>query len=191
MMNSFRLLILAGAGLLFSFIAHAEEKEIDETPLTKLEKLTAEVTKNMDENQTKQFGAINNSFSIIRTVEDVQQSITRAVTSCSKANPDIKKSLSGRFEGWKDAVRPVMKQANSKLDKMILMQGFAKPKEVRAYLKSYEAAVIYRNQKIKIAPIEKLEDCLRLQTNMDSTQTNLVNLITETLALNSELKAKE
>lgn len=191
MMNFLRVLTLGLVILTFSSYSFAEDSAVAETPLTKLEKATVEITKDLDENQAKQFATISNSFGIIRTVEDVQQSITRAVASCSKANPDIKEPLSNRFEVWKEAVRPVMGKARSKMDKMIAMQGFAEASAVRAYLKKYEAAVIYRNQKIKPVPIEKLEDCQKLQTNMDSTQTNLVNLITETLSLNSDLKVKE
>ena len=190
-MKNFHLVAFALVALIVSSPIYAEEKPVAETPVTKLENLTATLTKDMDENKAKQFSAINHSFGIIRTVEDVQQSISRAVISCSKSNPDIKESLSGRFETWKEAVRPVMKQARAKLDKMILHQSFGKPSEVRAYLKVFEAAVIYRNQKIKPVPIEKLEDCQRLQNNMDGTQTNMVNLITETLALNSDIKVKE
>jgi len=188
MMNFLRVLTLGLVILTFSSYSFAEDSAVAETPLTKLEKATVEITKDLDENQAKQFATISNSFGIIRTVEDVQQSITRAVASCSKANPDIKEPLSNRFEVWKEAV---MGKARSKMDKMIAMQGFAEASAVRDYLKKYEAAVIYRNQKIKPVPIEKLEDCQKLQTNMDSTQTNLVNLITETLSLNSDLKVKE
>jgi basic membrane lipoprotein Med (substrate-binding protein (PBP1-ABC) superfamily) len=163
----------------------------DATPLTVLETSTKDMMKGLDENKTKQFSAINNSFGIIRSIEDAQQSIARAVDSCSASNPNLKDAISTRFESWKDNVRPVMKKARTKLDKMILLQGFAQPSEVRAYLKKFDAAIIYRNQKLKPVPITSAEDCQKLQSSMDASQSNLVNLITETLALNEELKIKE
>jgi basic membrane lipoprotein Med (substrate-binding protein (PBP1-ABC) superfamily) len=163
----------------------------EETPLSILEKANTDMAKGLDENQVKQFSAINNSYAIIRSVDDVQHSISLAVESCSNAHPDLKESISNRFEVWKDTIRPVMKKARTKLDKMILLQSFAQPSEVRAYLKKFESAVIFRNQKIKSAPIEKAEDCKKLQSSMDTTQNNLVNLITENLGLNSDLKIKE
>jgi hypothetical protein len=147
--------------------------------------------KGLDSNQLKQFAAIENSHGTIRAVEDVQQSISRAVESCSKANPDIKDSLSSRFEEWKEALRPVMQKGRSKLDKMILLQGFSQPSQVRAYLKKFDAAVIYRNQGIKAVPVTAKEDCQKLQKSMGKTQDDLIELLTETLALNTDLKIKE
>lgn len=178
------------AVLVFSFSAMADETKLS-TPLTNLESATNDLMKNLDENKAKQFSAINNSYGIIKTIEDVQQSISKAVISCSQANPTIQEELSGRFEVWKETIRPVMKQARSKLDKMILLQGFAQPSQVRAYLKKFDEAVIYRNQSIEYVPIQKLEECQKLQSSMDRTQKDLVNLITESLALNADVKVKE
>ena len=192
--NNLRVLSVA---ILFGFMpfsAMAEEAKPVAKPTTPLEILdaaTKDTLKDLDENQTKQFSAISNSFSVIRSVEDVQQSISRAVESCSAANPDLKEGMSSRFEKWKDNVRPTMKKARKKLDKMILLQSYAQPSQVRAYLKKFDEAIVYRNQQLKPAPISKVEDCKKLQTSMDKTQNDLVNLITESLGLNADLKVKE
>jgi len=170
--------------------AHAEDTKAV-TPLTKLDAATDAMMKGLDKNQLKQFAAIENSHGTIRAVEDVQLSIARAVVSCTKANPDMKSGLSEGFENWKNAVRPVMGKARTKLDKMILLQGFSQPSQVRAYLKKFDAAVVYRNQGIKAVPVTAKEDCERLQENMKKTQNDLVNLLTETLALNADIKVKE
>lgn len=169
----------------------AKDSVQEEKPLAILEKANIEITKGLNENQFKQFSAIDNSYLIIRTVEDVQQSIARAVESCSKANPDFKQPISESFETWKDNVRPALKLGREKLEQMILQQSFTQPSQVRDFLKKVDAAAIYRNQKIKITPIEKLEDCQKLQKNMETTQVNLVALIKENLGLDSELKVKE
>lgn len=192
--NNLRVLSVAILFGVLPFSAMAEEAKPVTTlpaPLEKLDVATKEIIKNLNDNQSKQFAAISNSYSVIRSVEDVQQSIARAVDSCSVANPTLKDGISNRFEGWKNAVRPVMKKARAKLDKMVLLQSFTQPSQMRAYLKLFDEAIIFRNQQLKPEPIQKAEDCQKLQSSMDETQTNLVNLITESLSLNSDLKVKE
>lgn len=162
----------------------------EETPVTRLDAATDALMKNMDDNQLRQFGSIQNAYGIIRAVEDVQQSVSHAVDSCGKANPDIKDSMATRFEAWKDEVRPVMSDARTRLDKMILLQSFAQPSEVRSYLKKFEAAVIYRNQGIKSVPITKKEDCIALQSNMGNTQNELIEKLKEALNLNKDMVIK-
>ena len=192
--NNFRILLMAMMFGLLPVSAMAEEAKPATAPVTPLEKLdvaTKDILKGLDENQAKQFSAISNSYSVIRSVEDVQQSISVAVESCGVANPDLNQSISDRFESWKEAVRPVMKKARTKLDKMVLLQSFTQPSQLRAYLKKFDDAIIFRNQKLKPTPIHAMEDCKRLQASMDDTQNNLVRLITESLALNEDLKVKE
>ena len=103
----------------------------------------------------------------------------------------MKDGMSSRFEAWKDAVRPVMKDARKRLDKMILLQSFAQPSEVRAYLKKFDAAVIFRNQGVKAVPVKEKSACEALQKSMDKTQDNMAKMLTEALGLNSDLKTKE
>ena len=192
--NHFRILLIAILFGLLPVSAMAEEAKpvaVPVTPLEKLDAATKDMLKGLDENKAKQFSAISNSYGVIRSVEDVQQTISRAVESCGVANPDLDKPMSDRFESWKEAVRPVMKKARTKLDKMVLLQSFTQPSQVRAYLKKFDDAIVYRNQKLKPTPIHTVADCKKLQSSMDSTQDNLVRLITESLALNEDLKVKE
>lgn len=162
-----------------------------ETPLSILNKATDEIMKGLDENQLKQFAAIEGAHGTIRAIEDVQMSLTRAVKSCSDAHPDMKEGLSAEFEGWKDAIRPEMRRANKKLDKMILLQGFAQPSQVRAYLKKFDAAVVDRNQKIKPVAISSSEDCEKFQGSMSKTKANLTKLLVDTLGLDTPLEIKK
>ena len=192
--NNLRVLSVAILFGCLPFSAIAEEAKPAVKPTTPIEILdtaTKDILKGLDENQIKQFSAINNSYGVIRSVEDVQQSISRAVESCGTVNPDLKAPMSDRFESWKENVRPVMKKARTKLDKMVLLQSFGQPSQVRAYLKKFDEAIIYRNQQLQPAPIQKAEDCKKLQSSMDKTQNDLVNLITESLGLNADLKVKE
>ena len=195
-MNIFRFLCGFLLSILVFSSAMAEEKTSKsalskETPVTILDAATDSMMKGLDENHLKQFSAIESSYGTIRAVEDVQMSLSRAVKSCSEANQDMAKPLSDKFELWKADVRPVMKKARTKLDKMILLQGFAQPSQVRSYLKKFDAAVVYRNQGIKSVPVTTKESCEKMQDSMTKTQENLVKLLTDTLNLNSSLKVKE
>jgi len=79
--NKFRILSVAVLCTLLPFSAMAEEAvpaTNASTPLTILDTASKDILKGLNENQVKQFSAINNSFGVIRTVEDVQQSIARS-----------------------------------------------------------------------------------------------------------------
>lgn len=180
--------------ILWSGIVLAEEqkaapqKQIEETPVTRLQSATDKMVAGLDENMLKQFAIIESSYRTIRAVEDVQISVGRAIASCSKANADSAKSYNDRYAVWKDAVRPVLSKGRDKLDKMVLLQGFTQPSQVRNYLKMFDAAVIYRNQGIKAVPVQDKGECDKLLENMDDTQENLIKLLSDTLALDQPLQ---
>lgn len=205
MIRASRIFISSLALLLAMPVAYAEEENITpvtkaetakpapkaasvETPVTKWEKATDKLTLELKGNQLKQFAAIENSYRTIRAVDDVQMSVSRAVTSCSKANKDSAADYDAKYTVWKEALRPVMKDARAKLDKMVLLQDYAQPSQVRAHLKLLDAAVVYRNQGIKTVPVQEKSACDKLVENMDDTRDELVKLLTDTLALNKPLK---
>lgn len=187
-------LLLTGAALLLSSYAWAEDRKPEgtskkeDTPITRLDEATEVMTKDLDENHALQFNAIEASYRTIRAVEDVQMSVTRAVDACGKENPDIKDEMDARLRSWKDALRPTMKDANNKLDKMILLQDFSAPSRVRKYLKMFDEAILYRDQGVKAVPVTEKDQCLKLKATMDDTQKDLVRLLKETLGLDKPLK---
>jgi hypothetical protein len=97
-----------------SFASFAAE----ETPLVALDNQTKTLLEGLDDAQKNEFAAIRNSHGIIRAVEDVQASVQRGVLACGKANADLKDSLDERLSNWRAAIRPVMKQAQTKQEKM-------------------------------------------------------------------------
>lgn len=159
----------------------------DDNAVTRLDAATTEMTKDLDKNKLLQFRAIETSYRTIRAVEDVQLSVSTAVAACGKKNPDMKDAMDKRLVEWKDALRPVVKNGRDRLDKMVLLQGFSRPSAVRNYLKLFDEAVLYRNQGIKSVPVTEKEQCQKLMGNMDSTQDNLIKLLTETLGLDKEI----
>lgn len=193
-MNTKILLCASFSLLLWSGMVLAEEqktipsKPIEDTPVTRLQSATEEMIAGLDENKLKQFYVIESSYRTIRAVEDVQMSVGRAIASCSKANADSAQSYNDRYAVWKDAVRPVLNKGRDKLDKMVLLQSFTQPSQVRNYLKMFDAAVIYRNQGIKAVPIQDKGECDKLLSNMNDTQDNLTKLLSDTLALDQPLQ---
>ncbi len=196
MQHSFRNILLVSAVLAVSATpSFAEDKKAEavkeKNPITELEAATNNLMKDMDDNQLLQFRAIEQSYRTIKAVEDVQASVTRAVESCGKENPELKDDMSTRLRTWRDSIRPTMKEAYKKLDKMVLLQSFSRPSVVRNYLKMFDEAVLYRNMGIKAVPVTEKDACLALKKSMDKSEKTLSDLLTQTLSLDAPLKTKK
>jgi hypothetical protein len=155
-------------------------------PLQRLDQKTDEIMKGLDEKQTQQFAAIRTSYGAISAVYDVRDSLGRAVESCGRANPDLAQTLTSRYQDWKNAVLPVARKGENRLDKMILLQNFTRPSQVRAYLKIFSDAVAFKNQEFKEVPVSSKDACKTLSKNMDDSEKVMARLITETLGLDKE-----
>ena len=160
-------------------------------PVSAEERLDAkaeEMMKGLDQNQIMQFRAIRTAHGTIRAVEDVRDSLERAVKSCGTANPDMIEAMSARYQSWKNEVLPIVRQGQNRLDKMILSQGFARPSAVRAYLKNFDDMIKQQKSGYTEVPVSSKESCQSLEKNMDSSQRVMGRLIIETLGLDKELK---
>lgn len=162
----------------------------EQTPLAALDAQTKSLLDGLDDEQKNELAAIRNSHGIIRAVEDVQASVQRGVFACGKANADLKDPMDKRLSGWRTAIRPVMKQAQAKREKLILLQHVAKPSVIRSYLKAFDEAIAFRNSGIKQVPVTERKDCESLLKSMDSTQENLIKLLKENLGLEGTTKVK-
>lgn len=163
----------------------------EETAQTRLDARTKTLMEGLDQNQLRQLGAIRESHGTIKAVENVQDSVKKAVKACTDKNPDIADQMNSRYDNWRRAVRPTMKQAQDKLEKMILLQSFAKPSEVRSYLKLFDEAVAAGYAGVKTVPITEKAECEKLTATMDKTEDDLVKLIKRNLALDQPLQQKE
>lgn len=163
----------------------------DDAPQTRLDAKTEALMKDLNENQLRQLAAIRESHGTIRAVENVQLSVKNAVTSCAAKNPDIKDQINSRHDNWRRGLRPTMKQAQTKLEKMILLQSFAKPSEVRSYLKMFDEAAAESTARVKAVPITEKAECEKLVKSMDKTEEDLIRLITKNLALDQPIQQKE
>lgn len=163
----------------------------DETAQARLDARTKTLMENMDENQLLQLASIRTAHGTIRAVENVEDSVKKAVSSCAEKNPDMKDRIQSRFDNWKLAIRPTLKKAESKLEKMILLQSFGKPSEVRGYLKLFDEAVAARDAAIKSVPITEKAECERLIGKMDETEESLTKLMTDSLSLDQPILQKD
>ena len=158
---------------------------------TKLDERTQSLMKDLDKNQLRQLATIRTAHGTIRAVENVQGSVKKAVTACAEKNPGLKIEINDRFDSWKLAIRPTIKKAQSKLEKMILLQSISKPGEMRSYLKLFDDAVKARDAKITAVPVTEEAECKRLIKKMDETEKSLVKLLTESLQLDQPIAQKE
>ena len=157
----------------------------------KLDERGKKLMDGMDQNQTLQFSSIRSSYGTIRSVQNVQQSIDKAVKSCGETTPGIRDTMDEGFENWRMYIRPTMRKAESKLEKMIMLQTFARPSEVRSYLKLFDDAVAARDAEVKKEPIVNKEECIKLLKRMSETQEKMVQLLNKTLYLDQPIKQKE
>ncbi len=186
-MNRLMLLITAVAMMVVSVPVFAAE----DTAQSRLDAATKKLMEGLDKNQALQLAAIRESHGTIKAVENVQASVKKAVESCAAKNPDLKDQINSRHDNWRRALRPSLKQAQGKLEKMILLQSFGKPSEVRKYLRMFDEAVAARDAKVKSVPISEKAECEKLIKSMDKTEADLIRLITKNLALDQPLQQKE
>lgn len=182
---------LTGLLVALLLITSAPALAADDAPQTRLDARTKALMEGMDENQLRQLAAIRESHGTIKAVENVQASVKSATASCASKNPEIKDQINSRYDNWRRALRPTMKQAQTKLEKMILLQSFGKPSEVRSYLKMFDDAIAESNARIKSVPISEKAECEKLIASMDKTEEDLIRLITRNLALDQPIQQKE
>lgn len=183
-----RLAFVLSCLLLLSAPSLAADKDKPVTPLTKLDAATKKMLEGLNENQTKQFAMIRSASGIIRAVEDVEKTVEAANKSCGKQNPEFALTMDKRVGEWKDAVSPVMTNARERLNMMIKLQDFAKPVEVRNYLKKVDEAVAYKSRGAKSVPITEKKECKKLLGKMDDTQEDTIELLMESLELDKPLE---
>ena len=198
--KSFFTLTLLSIGLLATSAGATEAPPVAQAPpgsspaaiaAAKLDARGKKLMEGMDENQTLQFASIRTSYGTIRSVQNVQQSIDKAVKSCGETTPGIKDTMDEGFENWRMYIRPTMRKAESKLEKMIMLQTFARPSEVRSYLKLFDDTVNARDAEVKKVPVVNKEECIKLLKRMGETQQKMVELLNKTLYLDKPIKQKE
>lgn len=133
------------------------------------------------------FSLIVTNYNLIQTVKMVEKDVARAVKECGKNNPDMKKAMDERFDGWKGAVDPIIKDADANVDNMIAAQDYAKPKQIKKILKGLDESREHTNKQIEKIPVTTPEACDYLRNKMDETQESMVGLLQATLTPYSQI----
>ena len=170
--------------------ATSESAGADTTPVKKLANATDALLDGLSDKQLRQYRAIRSAHGLIRSIENVRGTIDRAVKACRDNNPDMADSLETRFVKWKRKIRPHLNAAKDKRDDMVVLQGFAEPKQVRKHLELFDSAVAYKEDRFRKEPVSDAESCREMMATMKSTQTRLIKLLKERLTLYDQLQGK-
>ena len=171
------LLMFAGSSV------YAEEGKSEEKAEKKNEVLAAaeEFMAEMDDVSKRHFSVLYGNYNLIKVVETVRDDVEMAVEACGEANPDMEEPLETRFDAWKDAVKPVLKEADANVNNMILAQDYSKPRDIKKFLKKIDKARDEQDDQVKKVPVTSAEACQSLLEKMDETEANMVRLLKMTL----------
>lgn len=193
-MKNLVLSAVVGALMFAGSAAYAEEGKSEEKAEKKNEVLVAaeEFMAEMDEISKRHFSVLYGNYNLIKVVETVRDDVEMAVEACGEANPDMEEPLETRFDVWKDAVKPVLKEADANVNNMILAQDYSKPRDIKKFLKKIDKARDEQDDRVKKVPVTSVEACQSLLEKMDETEANMVRLLEMTLvSLPMTMKAED
>lgn len=136
------------------------------------------------------FFIMRNKHGVIRSVQVVHRDVGNAVKACGKANPDMKKTMDGRFKDWENAVLPVIDLAQKYLDEEIDTQKVVFPSDFRYVLKMNDKAYRYGESKVEKQPVTDKEACEGLLESMDRTENKMVELLQDMLLPESVIRER-
>ena len=154
-----------------------------DTPITRYAAEAEDLLRNLSEEQAKKYHLIRDTHGIIRSVQSVETIVGKAVKECKEKHGELGENIDKRFTEWKLAVHPVVKSGEDRLEKLILLQDYAKPSDVKKHLKSFDAAAQYGEKLIDLKTASDKKSCTALLKDMDKTQPNLIRLLRENIGL--------
>jgi hypothetical protein len=163
--------------------AETAPEMIADTPISRYKAETEALIESLSDEQAKKYYLIRNTHGIIRSVESVEAIVEKAAKSCKKEQKDLGAKVEDRFVEWKLALHPIMKSSEDRLEKLVLMQDYAKPSDVKKHLKNFDLAATYGESLIDQVPASDAKSCEKLLKSMDATQGNLIRLLKETIGL--------
>lgn len=129
----------------------------------------------------ERFLIMRNKHGVIRTIKLVERDVGSAVKACGKNNSDMKKDMDARFKDWKNAIHPILKDAQKFLDKEIEEQQLVYPSDFRHVLKMNDKAYEYTEKQVVKEVVSSKEACEKLLASMDRTEDKLVQLLQDIL----------
>lgn len=168
----------------------AEVKKKDPTPVDEWVAAENAMIDKLSEEDSANIFIMRNKHSIIRAIGVVERDIGAAVDACSKANPDMKEKMQGRYKQWQDAVNPITKTAQKNLEAAIDAQKIVKPAEFKKVLKMNDKAFEYGDKLTVKKPVSSPEACNKLIQSMNGSEDEMVTLLRQTLLPESVIKSR-
>ncbi len=172
----FAVMVFCGSGVVLA------QEEVAEAPKPNpVVEAAKAFTDGLDEPSLRHFNTIYGNYNMVRVVEAVRGSIDSAVRACGEANPDMKEQMDTRFDGWAAEVNPILKEADSNIDNLVLAQDYAQKKDFEKFFKLIDKTRDEAEKEVKKIPVTSPEACGYLLKNMDKTQAQMTELLRATL----------
>lgn len=159
----------------------AGSKAVESTPITEWVAAENKLIDTLPQKGKEAFYVMRNKHGILRSVRVVSRDVGKAVKACGKANPDMKKTMDGRYADWKGAVHPILDTAEKFLNEEIDAQKVVFPSDFRYILKMNDKAFEYSEKQIEKEPVTSAEACQSLLDSMDRTENDLIELLQDAL----------
>ena len=148
---------------------------------TQLHEAIDALIKDTSEANQKHFMALYHTHNILSVVKTVRHDVGNAVKACAEKNEDLAEKLTTRFEDWKDAVAPVLIEAEGNINNMIIAQDYAAPQDITGALNLANKVRAKGEASVNKVPVSNKEACEKLYKTMKETQDKVVTLMKETL----------
>ena len=133
---------------------------------------------------------LRNKYSVIRVIGVVERDVGNAVSACGKANPDMKEKMDARFNDWKNAVNPIIDQAKKQFESDVENQTIVDKAQFKKVLKLNDEAYQYGEKQVTKTPVSTKDACEDLLDSMDDTESDMIDLLQETLLPESVLRQR-
>lgn len=157
--------------------AHAQE----ENPAKEMYEAVSAFSKKLDKKDAKHFQLIYSNYNLLETARIVKTDVANAIKACADKNQDMAEELNTKYSKWDASLAPTMEEANGHLENMIMVQNYAKKKELDTIFSLVDKTRNYTQNKFEKVPVTKPEACRHLLETMDNTQEELLNLLRATL----------
>ena len=151
---------------------------------SKAEALRAQVDKlaeGLKDDQKRHFLTIYGNYNLIKTVETVRGDVGRAVEACGEANPELKDKIAAKFADWKGDVNPVIEEAQSHLDNMVVVQDYLEAQQIHRLFRQIDETRHAVQGQVEKTPVTSAQGCNAMHDKMTETQETMVKLLRSTL----------
>ena len=127
---------------------------------------TASIYESLDDAGKETFGRLLAAHSLIKSVEHTQDAVTKAVTSCKKNQPEIKKEIKKSYKLYNGDIKSIMKKANRAFTRTIALEDVLPKKEMRAYFSIIDKEALEIYSTVETIAISDLKACQKLQLQL-------------------------